>query len=154
MRVVYSDQELIDVRSAKSIFLAGPTPRSPEVKSWRPEALKILEGYKFDGIVFVPEYSDGKPLDSYNNQIAWEHTALELATVVMFWIPRNLTTLPGFTTNIEFGFYAKSGKIVLGAPLNTPKMTYIVVCAREFKIPHAFDLSHTVSLALDLLKQK
>ena len=37
----------------KSIFLAGPTPRDAETKSWRPETIKLLTG--FDGTIFVPE---------------------------------------------------------------------------------------------------
>lgn len=38
MKICYSDQ-LID----SSVFLAGPTPRSIDVASWRPDALVILE---------------------------------------------------------------------------------------------------------------
>lgn len=39
--------------STKSIFLAGPTPRSKEVQSWRPEALRILKNLGYDGQVYV-----------------------------------------------------------------------------------------------------
>ena len=42
----------------KSIFLAGPTPRSKEVKSWRPEAIRLLKEKGFDGVVFVPEFEN------------------------------------------------------------------------------------------------
>jgi hypothetical protein len=45
---------------AKSIFLAGPTPRRPEVASWRPDALRILQEAGYDGVVFVPEDRSGR----------------------------------------------------------------------------------------------
>lgn len=41
MIVNYSDQEVI--KSKNSIFLAGPTPRKIEIKSYRKEAIEILE---------------------------------------------------------------------------------------------------------------
>ena len=40
MIVNYASQEVI--KGKKSIFLAGPTPRSNDVISWRGEAINIL----------------------------------------------------------------------------------------------------------------
>ena len=57
MNVVYSDQP-VDV-THPSIFLAGPTPRAADVKSWRPEALDLLRAFGFGGAVLVPERRDG-----------------------------------------------------------------------------------------------
>jgi hypothetical protein len=56
MDVIFSDQP-VEVRHP-SIFLAGPTPRSPHVSSWRPEALDLLRGLGFAGAVLVPERRD------------------------------------------------------------------------------------------------
>ena len=53
MKINYSNQKIIT--SKKSIFLAGPTPRSKEVNTWRKDALKILDKLEFDGLVYVPE---------------------------------------------------------------------------------------------------
>lgn len=63
MIVNYSDQEII--KGEKSIFLAGPTPRGKDIISWRNEAIKILESLGFAGLVYVLEYSNWKPKDSY-----------------------------------------------------------------------------------------
>ena len=41
MEINYSDQKVI--KGEKSIFLAGPTPRSLDVQTWRDEAIKILK---------------------------------------------------------------------------------------------------------------
>lgn len=131
MRVTYALQPL-----PKSIFLAGPTPRSIEVPSWRPEAVRMLrEDLRFDGTVFVPESADGKPHNEYDHQISWEWEAINQATIVVFWVPRELATMPAFTTNVEFGYLAASGKVVLGAPPDAKKMGYLKALAHRHNIP-------------------
>jgi hypothetical protein len=72
------------------IFLAGPTPRSKEVSSWRPEFIEILELKCFDCTVFVPETADGWWHGNYDEQCKWEHDHMDCADYVVFWIPRNL----------------------------------------------------------------
>jgi hypothetical protein len=56
MNVVFADEPL-EFRPP-SLFLAGPTPRSAEVASWRPGALHILSELGFGGSVLVPERRD------------------------------------------------------------------------------------------------
>lgn len=116
----------------KSIFLAGPTPRSSAVASWRPQALEILERLGFEGTVFVPESANWLSHDDYDSQVHWEWEALNQATVVAFWIPRDMDRLPGFTTNIELGLLATSGKVLLGYPTGAIKMRYPEALARRF----------------------
>ncbi|MNW13775.1 hypothetical protein D3C71_2118140 [compost metagenome] len=43
--------------------------------------------------------------------------------------------MPAFTTNVEFGLYARSGKCLIGSPAGTPKMSYLNALARECGIP-------------------
>jgi hypothetical protein len=123
MIVNYSDQEIIKGKS--SIFLAGPTPRGKNVVSWRNEACKILEELKFNGIVYVPEYSTWKPKEDYVDQAMWERIGLNEATVIMFWIPRRLPDMPAFTTNVEFGYWLHSNKVVYGRPNDAEKIKYL-----------------------------
>lgn len=103
MTVNYSDQEVI--KGKKSIFLAGPTPREENVISWRAEACKILEKIGFNGVVYVPEYSTWKPKGEY--------VALTNATVIAFWVPRKLPSMPAFTTNVEFVIGYIVGKLFM-----------------------------------------
>ena len=70
MIINYSNQEVL--KNKKSIFLAGPTPRGENVKSWRTEACQIIEQCGSDGIVYVPEYSTWKPKTDYVDQTQWE----------------------------------------------------------------------------------
>lgn len=123
MIVKYYDDEII--KGEKSIFLAGPTTRTSEIISWRKEACEKLEKLGFDGVVYVPEFSGGEVRDNYNYQAMWERRALTNATVILFWIPRSLPDMPAFTTNIEFGYWIHTKKIIYGRPNNAVKMRYL-----------------------------
>ena len=123
MKVLYSDQE--PIFDPPSIFLAGPTPRTDQVVSWRRQALQILQQIGFPGTVLIPERRDWVSSFDYIDQVEWEFTCLEAATVIAFWIPRDLVSLPGFTTNVEFGRYVGSGKCVYGRPASASKNRYL-----------------------------
>jgi len=71
MDIVYA-QEPLPTRMSRSLFLAGPTPRSKDVKSWRENALAVLQSMNFDGHVFVPEPRNGKWDHDYLAQVEWE----------------------------------------------------------------------------------
>ena len=123
MQVNYSDQEVILAR--KSIFLAGPTPRDEAVHSWRQYAIKLLREMGFDGVVYVPEYSTGEVLHNYDSQIAWEWKALDQAGAILFWVPRNLETMPAFTTNVEFGYWVRDDRAFYGRPSSAVLVRYL-----------------------------
>lgn len=123
MIINYSDQEVI--KGEKSIFLAGPTPRGENIISWRTDACEILKQFGFDGVVYVPEYSTWKPKEDYVDQAMWERKALINATVILFWIPRKLPDMAAFTTNVEFGYWLHSGKVIYGRPNDASKIKYL-----------------------------
>src|SRR3972149_2016321 len=153
MELIYA-REPLPLCFAKSLFPAGPPPRSKNVKSWRPEAIRLLEERGYDGVVFVPESRDGKCPDDrgvFEEQVKWEHAALERSDCVLFWVPRDLKTLPGFTTNVEFGMWANSGKAVLGAPKNAEKISYLRMVADKFAVPHFYDLGETINMSLAII---
>jgi len=152
MTVVYATEEP-PMQLTKSIFLAGPTPRSQDVQSWRPEALKLLEELGYDGVVFVPEdRPDENGVTTYHGnyiaQIDWEECYLHMADVILFWVPRDLKTMPAFTTNDEWGFWKKSGKVVFGAPESAEKCRYQLHYAQKFGAPSASSLHATVGNAV------
>ena len=123
MIINYSDQEVI--QGKKSIFLAGPTPRRENIFSWRTKACQLLEQMGFDGVVYVPEYSTWKPKEDYVDQAMWERASLINATVILFWIPRKLSDMAAFTTNVEFGYWLHSGKVIYGRPNDASKIKYL-----------------------------
>lgn len=149
MNIAYSGQSA--PTATRSIFLAGPTPRDTQTPSWRPEALRILQELGFEGTVFVPEHEDGNwPTDdaSYAAQCEWEHWALQAANCIVFWIPRNLKTMPAFTTNVEFGLFCRSGRVTLGYPEGAPKMRYLRWLAGVRDIPVHHTLRETLQDAM------
>lgn len=124
MIVNYSDSKV--VKGNRSIFLAGPTPRTIEVETWRTEAIKILEELEFDGIIYVPERENDDRTFNYDNQVWWEREALFNADVIIFWIPRS-DDLPAYTTNVEFGYWIakENTKVIYGRPDNSIKNKYL-----------------------------
>lgn len=126
MKINYSNEPVF--KSDKpSVFLAGPTYRDPTKKSWREEAIKLLQWHKFDGVVYVPEQVFSDPDFDYNKQIHWEWEALTESDCIAFWVPRSLPELPGFTTNVEFGYWMGKNpkKVLYGRPEYSEKNRYL-----------------------------
>lgn len=159
MEVVYTGEEMPE-KFSKSLFLAGPTPRNKEEQeSWRSDALEILRDIGYDGVVFVPEGRDGKFKLDYDDQVGWEEKYLNVADCIVFWVPRDLEPdskghpkMAAFTTNVEFGAWADSGKIVFGAPPQATKNGYLKHYAEEYKAPTAESLTETLQNALEMLE--
>jgi ADP-ribose pyrophosphatase YjhB (NUDIX family) len=150
MEIIYA-KEPFPTAVKRTLFLAGPTPRSAEVASWRPEALRLLAARGFDGTVFIPEDRGGGVRGDYLDQIDWELEGLQRADCVLFWVPRELETMPAFTTNVEYGLWARSGKVVLGAPPGAPKLRYLRALSTRAAIPQHEQLDATVDAALAFL---
>jgi hypothetical protein len=140
-----------------SVFLAGPTPRSDDVPSWRPGAVRELAAqWRGPGqlAVLIPEPPSGQHWPYFDDQAEWETIAREAATAILFWIPRDLRTLPGFTTNVEFGLDVTTGRAVLGCPPDCPnpeRNRYLIWLARRHGVPVTDTLPATVACALALI---
>ncbi len=150
MQVIYVKDE-VPTSWSKSIFLAGPTSRTADIASWRPEALKILQDLGYDGVVFVPETRNGEWHNEYIMQVEWEEKYLNKSDCIVFWVPRDMKSLHGLTTNIEWGVWADSGKAVFGAPLDAERVSYMKYYANKHKVLVADTLKGTLKNALDLV---
>jgi NUDIX domain. len=134
MQIVFADMP-IPTNVTKTIFLAGPNPRykdgDPISTTWRHNAIRILEQHGYDGHVFIP-LSRGSfegdivtdAVADYDHQIEWENAAMGMADVLLFYVDRT-TELPGLTTNIEFGRYLDSGRMVYGRPNSAIHCRYL-----------------------------
>ena len=157
MQVVHTG-EPFPARVTRSVFLAGPTPRSEDVASWRPQALAALEAAGWDdGAVFVPEDRPGRRRPGelcdadYARQVAWERDGLARADAILCWVPRDMTTMPGLTTNVEVGLWATSGKLVLGLPPGAQHVRYLGSLADAERIPVATTLAAAVAAVVALV---
>ena len=148
MKVFYSDAPLDLDLNKESMFLAGPTPRSLAVKSWRILAIQLLESFGYNGQVIVPERSVPKEHIDYIEQTEWENYGTEKCSILVFWVPRQLKDMPGFTTNVEFGRYVESGKVLYGRPTDAVKTRYLDWLYQKFNThPIHTDLEELLRLA-------
>jgi len=130
MKIIYSDMKLpsrFNKSFNKSVFLAGPTPRDDKTQSWRKSAIKILEENEYNGTIFIPERQDWKVKFEYEDQVEWELEALNKVDTILFWVPRKLTTMPSFTTNVEFGLFITDldVRLLYGRPDDAPENRYL-----------------------------
>jgi hypothetical protein len=146
------------IPTGPSVFLAGPTARARKpVPSWRPAAIDVLAeqwSHAQPLSVLSPETRDGEPQPHYDDQVDWETDARAAADAILFWIPRDLDTLPGFTTNVEFGLDVGTGRAVLGCPPDCPnpeRNRYLIHVARRHGVPVHDKLPATVAAALALI---
>lgn len=133
------------------MFLAGPTPRDDQTTSWRQEALVHFGINNFEGHIFVPESQFGEELGDqepniWARQVEWEKAAMARADAILFWIPRDMKSLPGLTTNNEFGNWVVKdpAKIVLGVPPKSPHTKYQIQQAEEAGVPTFDDLGNAI----------
>ena len=110
----------------KSIFLCGTMPHDGQT-DWRNKVIDALDRLGYDGVVYNPDYSNipqSKRLD-YGDQILWEINAMKSSAIVCFWIDREFPNHPGLTTNVEFGYWVRSSKVLYGRPHNDEKCFYL-----------------------------
>ncbi|WP_020519374.1 nucleoside 2-deoxyribosyltransferase domain-containing protein [Catelliglobosispora koreensis] len=142
------EQPPIDAWHA-SIFLAGPNPRDQGVPSWRPDAVDMLrQAWANRGTlaVFVPEGRGWKPLKYERHP--WESKWLSTVDVIAFWVQRDMATMPALNTNIEFGRWEDSGRIVFGAPPESVHVGYMRERAHRNGAPVTDTLDATMLAAL------
>jgi len=157
--IYYKDEAPRNI--TKSIFLAGGSLRpNQKGESWRKDAIQILDDKGFDGVIFCPENRDGNFNESldYEKTVEWEEKFLNMADCILFWVPRDLSLdengnlrMGCLTTNIEFGAWANSGKIVFGAPPDAPKNNYLKYYAKKYNVPMGETLTETLDDAMDYL---
>lgn len=151
--VVYAHQEAPKMVE-RSLFLVGPTPRQKTGgESWRPAMVAKLKAAGYDGVVYVPEPEDGNWSANYVDQLDWEQRHLFGCDLVLAWVPRDLATMPGFTTNVEFGQVLASGRLLYGRPEGAPKCRALdEYWRRQTGLPPLTTMDQMAALAASLRK--
>lgn len=122
--------------SGYSVFLAGPSPRTNLLPSWRPHMINIIRQEGYQGDIISPEKKK-HDFEEYDCEIntAWEYQHMKIADKIIFWIPREMIAMPALTSNVEFGEFLHSGKILLAYPPNAQNMIYLQVKAKMNNVP-------------------
>jgi hypothetical protein len=151
IRVVYALQEFPDPK-IPSIFLAGPTPRKSYTPSWRPKAIKMAKRFKQELVIYSPE---PKAADKWNpdsdEHLNWRRAAMLRSRVILFWVDRKLSSMPGFRTNTDWGHWTARDpdRLVLAYPLNAPGMHGMHNDALCYNIPYLHSLSVGLGIAIE-----
>lgn len=75
----------------------------------------------------MPERSDWANKFAYEDQISWELNCLKNCDKILFWVPREMKTMPALTTNVEFGYWLakRPNDICYGRPVWSEKNGYL-----------------------------
>lgn len=159
LKLIFSDDPFPSMVE-KTLFLAGPNDRlevgDPIRKdTWRHRVVNYLDARRYDLTVFIPfpkEIFYGDTLTheiDYSLQIQWELDCLDAADIILFYVERTEKNL-GLTTNIEFGRYIDSGRIMYCRPNEALNIRYLdqMILARNKKVYYNLHsvLEDTVSL--------
>lgn len=147
------------IPAGPSVFLAGPTPaQGSDTPSWRPAATQALAAAwrgRVPLVVLSPESRGGVRADRYVDQVRWEMRARSVATVAMYWIPRDMVAMPGQTTNVEFGVdIGRNRRMVLGVPPDCPnpeRNRYLIALAEMEGVPVRETLADTVAEVIKIV---
>ena len=147
--------EAIPNQINKSIFLAGPSLRSHQSHldqyKQREKAIKILEIYEYDGVVFIPEGKDGNYPENYDTQISQETKCLQMADNILFYINRNIEDeLLALTTNDEQGYQKDSGKCFLCTEHGAEHIRYQEQWGEKLKVNLTHSLSNSLKQIIEL----
>lgn len=160
INLVMAREPLPTPGTERAVFLAGPTPdRSAPVPSWRPDAIaELTRQWKGERplTVLTPESRGGKRAEHYDDQVGWETDARAAADAILFWIPRDMRTMPGMTTNVEFGLDIGTGRAVLGCPPDCPnpeRNRYLIYVAHRHGVPVCETLPDAAAAAIALATQ-
>jgi hypothetical protein len=124
MRTIYTTEDLAREKGLPAIFLAGPSPRGRRELAWRPEAMELFKKAGFTGVIHNPEdRHEFKGGGAYSAD--WEDRAFKVSDVILFWVPRRMENMPGLTTNVEFGLYAKDPRSIYGRPDDADHIGYL-----------------------------
>lgn len=135
------------------IFLAGPCPREHFENDWRIEAIDLFKKYNFSGDIANPTN------DHYDNnlfnQTNWEVETLYKSSLIFCWIPRDIKNKHyALTTNIEFGEFLDSNKIIVGFPDDSDNNDYLRIRCEMYGIKVYNNLDDMVKEAVKRFNKK
>lgn len=135
-----------------SVYLGGS--RNPKGKSWRLEIMKKFEETKTPMSFFIPETKN--QLKGGFNKVPketifqWEHMAISVATVILFWYPSGSIKPQSCS---EFGAWHKNERIFYGRESNTEYKYFDWLLYKEHKLYPAENIDQLVEMVTHWMRE-
>ena len=127
------EEEPADLRSYTGVFLAGTIDMGNSV-DWQREAAETFARREGNYILYNPRQDEWHPEreGEMDYQVNWELEHLEKADwILMYFLPESLSPI----TLLEFGLYARSGKLVVVCPPEFYRYDNIRISCRRYSVP-------------------
>ena len=148
MKVVYTLEKIPD-NFTNSIFLAGPVYNTGLEKSWRDIVIYTLKQLNYTGVVFIPEMRDGGRCDYTLEIHEWENRCIACSDFILMNLYKNIEKgIYGLTSNIEFGRYINSKKLVLNFT-DSYDFKYMEYVSDVHKIPSFTNMYSAVKFCVE-----
>jgi hypothetical protein len=155
-RVIYYGESLEDVQHCPCVYLDGPksTPVGAKM-SWRKRLIETFLSKGFTHAIIVPECRDSNYRPPYDTDefFAWEDFVMKMATIVMFWIPRDSKIFPGRNINDRWGMYKNKQNVIVGMPKEAQDISYQTWYAKANNIPVVHHLENMTQYVKEQLDQ-
>jgi len=127
--ILYLGDDLDKYKNVPSVYLDGPLSVTVGKKgsiSWRKKLIETFTVQGFNHVVIIPECknSDYKPQYTHPSFYEWEEKAMKMATIIMFWIPRESGIFVGRDINDRWGQHKLMKNVILGHPSKSEGMDY------------------------------
>lgn len=152
--VVYYGDSLEPHRNSPSVYLDGPKSTVSGL-SWRKKLFEILQQQGFTWTVIVPECRKDNQVPPYGTEefYHWENVVMNMASTIMFWMPRDSTIFPARDMNDRWGHYKHEKNIILGYPPRTENINYQGWYAKKHGITMVHSLENMAQYIKAVLDQ-
>lgn len=152
--VVYYGDSLEPHRNSPSVYLDGPKSTVSGL-SWRKKLFEILQQQGFTWTVIIPECRKDNQVPPYGTEefYHWETVVMEMASTIMFWMPRDSSIFPARDMNDRWGHYKHEKNIILGYPPRTENINYQGWYAKKHGITMVHSLENMAQYIKAVLDQ-
>jgi hypothetical protein len=152
--IVYYEDPLNDHVNKPSLYLDGPKNKINGM-SWRKKLIDAFNAKEFPYVIIVPECRNSEFRPPYHTPefYEWQERAMNMATYVLFWIPRDSKMYTGKDINDRWGEWKLRKNVILGFPKKSEETEYQAWYAAKHGITVVHHLENMVVYLKEQLSQ-